>query len=364
MNQVLGRGSRPGKNSGFTLIEVFIAVGLLAMTAYIFATLFTHNAKSTVSTRVVGQRDAGFFKVGKHASDPAALLKAYQNSGDSLGPGPVLVVNPCLRACLSGVDGAVGCTGGTAARPCGSYDAGAFPRVPFWHELTLYDPDSGEAICGPHPTAAPANDPSARPVMRYTRAGALCEDSTLPDSYCPIQASCFHANVCPRNDDTCGRAHSVIVRYNFSWTTSTSVAREEIAALKNLSGEIDIPVWKILGSNIPFYAPDTQTAVLTNINTDTGTSTSTGATCGNNILESGEDCDDGGTSSGDGCSENCIDETACGCYGTDPCCGAGPADCGGDTPVLHSGCSWYCCPTADLCYFGGPPGPAPSCPGA
>ena len=31
-------------------------------------------------------------------------------------------------------------------------------------------------------------------------------------------------------------------------------------------------------------------------------------TCGNNIVESGEECDDGNTTSGDGCDESCNTE--------------------------------------------------------
>ncbi len=63
-----------------------------------------------------------------------------------------------------------------------------------------------------------------------------------------------------------------------------------------------------------------------------------GAVCGNGSIDSGEQCDDGGTASADGCSATCRIESGYVCSGTPSTCMCQDASCGGNTiRVVESG---------------------------
>lgn len=80
--------------------------------------------------------------------------------------------------------------------------------------------------------------------------------------------------------------------------------------------------------------------------------------CGNRIVETGEGCDDGNTLNGDGCSSNCQVETSQPVH-TTPVCGNGKVetgeDCDDGNTVSGDGCS-------SACKKESTPSPEPSCP--
>jgi cysteine-rich repeat protein len=81
-------------------------------------------------------------------------------------------------------------------------------------------------------------------------------------------------------------------------------------------------------------------AVLASVGCTTSTSSGNKEVCGNGILEGSEECDDGNTTSGDGCSAFCTSEVA------PPQCGDGHIDsgetCDDGNTVSGDGCSATC----------------------
>lgn len=122
--------------------------------------------------------------------------------------------------------------------------------------------------------------------------------------------------------------------------TGSSSDQSDIVAYMIQEGEIE------LTSDLPAYC----SASCLNIGAPVTTSD---GVCGNGSVETYEECDDGGTDDGDGCSSICLDEgvSACTTTVTSGCCGdgsrdwtssAGGEDCDDGNSTSGDGCSSSC----------------------
>ncbi|MFA4845938.1 MAG: hypothetical protein WC654_05245 [Patescibacteria group bacterium] len=120
----------------------------------------------------------------------------------------------------------------------------------------------------------------------------------------------------------------------------SSTDQDEIVAYMITSGEIE------LSSDLPAYCSGSCLYIGASVSTSDGV-------CGNGTVETYEECDDGATTNGDGCSSLCLDEgtIACTATVTSGCCGdssrdwtaaEGGEDCDDGNSQSGDGCSSVC----------------------
>ncbi len=277
-------------DQGFSLVEVFIAIALLSITAYLFATMSTHSRQATKAIKTIAVRDGTYFSVGQFAGDVSALYYTLSRTD--------VTANNCFRACIEGKADAVNAcrsaplvpTGSTGTAVCLAHGGvGTGTGTGVWHPFSIFHPTSGIIVAG---RASTGTDPTP---VRYSRSGEICPDPTQPNSMCPILAHAEIGFACPELRASCQQAASAIIRYRLSWTTDTSVKMEQ-ASFKQLSGEVEVYRKQIVGdmgvfmgsSETEFFtgtgtgvgavvSPNTNTQTCT---TDTSTGTSTNSAIG------------------------------------------------------------------------------------
>lgn len=145
------------------------------------------------------------------------------------------------------------------------------------------------------------------------------------------------------------------IKFIFS-DEKNSESKERTVSLKELESMVfnftlnDLNILEVkLVSIAPIYLSDSGKEILGNI-VDTyniitsestggngGNESGGGSVCGNSIVETGEQCDDGNTNDGDGCSSTCQNEGGSCVPATDPC---GTAECG---TVINGTCGNVIC---------------------
>lgn len=189
-------------SSGFAMMEVMIAVALLALLSYGVMELLRVQQRGTLSARITSSRDQIVSQLARTVGDPRALQATAAHSAN-------IAFNECV------IEGPV-------AVDC---DQNVTP-------LTLLDA-SGRVIAGP-------GGGSPTPVI-YDEMGAICPGLTSPSASCPfIVTATFNANC--GGPVTCTLARMVRVEYIVQ-TSLVSVRAG--GALRTVSGDATsgVPLW-------------------------------------------------------------------------------------------------------------------------
>ena len=193
----------PNQSSlGFAIMEVMVAVALVALLSYGVMELLSVQQRGTLAARIVSSRDQIASKLARTVGDPRALQATAAHAANT-------AFNECV------IEGPV-------AVDC---DQNVTP-------LTLLDA-SGRVVAGPG-GAAPV------PVI-YDEMGAICPGLTSPSGTCPfVVTATFNANC--GGPVTCTLARMVRVEY----TVQTSFPNQRAGStLRTVSGDATsgVPLW-------------------------------------------------------------------------------------------------------------------------
>lgn len=205
-------------SSGFAIMEVLVAVGLLAVASYGVMELISVQQKNTLSARIVSSRDMIKALLSRYVGDPRALDLSSKFIGGSQ-PYPA---NTMLNNCVDSVPAANDCVANTV------------------YSMTLLDPQ-GRVVAG---------DDINRPAI-YDEMGAPCA-GVVASQRCPLIAIASFTADCG-GPAQCRSAKFITVRFTLQKSPSVAQLRAG-GELRLISGDATsgVPFWST-NSGAPNY---------------------------------------------------------------------------------------------------------------
>lgn len=186
--------------AGYSVVELMIAAALLGAATLVLSTVLTHQSQDLQKVIQTAERDQGLGLLRRLSSDPAALLKSYQQASAT--------TNSCLRTCLSGVASNGECN---HLPGCQSIDA---TGQPIQENLTLFHPVTGARIGG--------YDDQNHQAFQFSTRGRLCDPASATQALCPIRSTLVVHPLCPMLASSCPKASSFILTLTLDWTGATT----------------------------------------------------------------------------------------------------------------------------------------------
>jgi prepilin-type N-terminal cleavage/methylation domain-containing protein len=162
------------KNSGFTLVELLVVLGICTLLAVFGGEAMANYSKQTMFTRVISARNDLLHQITAYAGSQYAITNSAKMPGNSY-----------LAACL-GQSSSVTCTSDTP------------------YPMTLYPPGNSASMTAESAISGPDNSVLTPPGIvqpRYFSAlGSPCPTSvTAATANCPIGVTTFFMAQCPPN---------------------------------------------------------------------------------------------------------------------------------------------------------------------
>jgi len=199
---------------GFSLIEIMITLGVLAIGAFALLELQTSNQKYMVSSRQASSRDSIKMMADRYSLDTKVISESAKNSnytalGTVIGATSV-AGNEALDYCLNGPPLAATplCPISVYPNCCQTVNNVATPQ-PF-HIIDPVDNSHKTQFSGTDAASGPLTPTPFMPV-RYNINGMIC---TTPSSDCALELVSGFLAECPGMAPNCQKADKVFITYS------------------------------------------------------------------------------------------------------------------------------------------------------